>query len=381
MTDNERALYFPNLNGLRFIAALLVLVTHLELFKEMFGLPNIWGNPVVLSMGSMGVDLFFVLSGLLITYLLLIEKKRNATISIGRFYLRRILRIWPLYFLLIAVTFFVVPYTNLPLAKNVVGDSLLFYAAMLPNLALAIHPVVHYASISWSIGVEEQFYIIWPLLIKKFKRVQGPVELMIILFMGVKVAVHFLNPAIGHIVPWLKDFVVMTRIECMGIGAWGACLMYRRRAHVFYNRFLEIAAALSIFPATLLLEFIGMDDLKHWVYSGCFVIILLNAAGNPKTIFQLEHPALKYLGKISYGIYMYQYFAIVFAMLLLKGIDNMVLYNLLYYPLAITIVVIIASVSYRYFEQPFLKLKPEPLKDPLPEEEETEYLVMPKQGQ
>ena len=94
VTPTDR-LYFPNLNGLRFIAALLVIVHHIEQLKYIYGLPNNFSSSFVQIIGELGVILFFVLSGFLITYLLLEEEKRTTTIAVKNFYLRRVLRIWP----------------------------------------------------------------------------------------------------------------------------------------------------------------------------------------------------------------------------------------------------------------------------------------------
>ena len=102
-------LYFPNLNTLGFLAAMLVMVHHIELFKEMFGLPNIFHNHSIQLMSKIGVTFFFVLSVFLITYLLLLEQNTYETIDIKAFYMRRILRIWPLYYLIIMLAFFIFP--------------------------------------------------------------------------------------------------------------------------------------------------------------------------------------------------------------------------------------------------------------------------------
>ena len=98
--------YFKNLDGIRFIGALMVIIHHIEQNKSVFGIANIWNNPVIQSIGPLGVNLFFTLSGFLITYLLLKEYNTNKTIDVKSFYIRRILRIWPLYFLLIIIGFF-----------------------------------------------------------------------------------------------------------------------------------------------------------------------------------------------------------------------------------------------------------------------------------
>ena len=101
MNQNSNKIYFPNLNGIRFIAAFAVILHHLEQFKYLLGYKNNWENPIIHQIGPLGVILFFVLSGFLITYLLLVEEKQTKTISIKSFYMRRILRIWPLYYLII----------------------------------------------------------------------------------------------------------------------------------------------------------------------------------------------------------------------------------------------------------------------------------------
>ena len=107
----QKSIYFPNLNSIRFIAALLVIIHHIEQFKSVFNIyPNQMNNPVIGSFGPLGVRLFFVLSGFLITYLLFAEKEVSGTISITKFYIRRALRIWPLYYLIVLLAFFIVPY-------------------------------------------------------------------------------------------------------------------------------------------------------------------------------------------------------------------------------------------------------------------------------
>ena len=93
----KQKIYFPNLNGLRFIAAFLVIIHHVEQIKSISKIENFWGAiPFIGIIGKLGVILFFVLSGFLITYLLLAEENTFKKISIKKFYMRRILRIWPI---------------------------------------------------------------------------------------------------------------------------------------------------------------------------------------------------------------------------------------------------------------------------------------------
>ena len=105
--NNKIKLYFKNLNGVRFIAAFMVLICHIELNKKFFNIPNY--RETTKFLGHLGVDLFFVLSGFLITFLLIKEKDLFGKINFKNFYIRRILRIWPLYFLIVIFSLFILP--------------------------------------------------------------------------------------------------------------------------------------------------------------------------------------------------------------------------------------------------------------------------------
>ena len=150
----NKTIHLPGLNGLRAIAALSVMWGHT--FQSDFG--N-WGvEGFALPVVADGVTLFFVISGFLITYLLLNEQEQSHTISIPKFYMRRVLRIWPIYYLYLLVAVLVISTGNNP---NIWYYC--FFTANIPFILTAgIWPIVHY----WSIGVEEQFYLFWPWLVK-----------------------------------------------------------------------------------------------------------------------------------------------------------------------------------------------------------------------
>ncbi|TAH29454.1 MAG: acyltransferase [Cytophagales bacterium] len=169
--------FFNNLNTVHFIAASVVIVNHIEQVKSMFGLNNIWNNHIIKQIGELGVLLFFVLSGFLITYLLLEEKKYLKTIHIEAFYIRRFLRIWPLYYLIVIisivilnkVSLFEIPHISQNFYDTYLYIKIVLFILMLPNITLLFFGVLPYASQTWSIGIEEQFYLFWTRLIKKFK--------------------------------------------------------------------------------------------------------------------------------------------------------------------------------------------------------------------
>src|ERR1700722_5062097 len=169
-------IYFPALDALRAIAMLLVFTAHLGPGADIVGVGSIWTAPAAL--GAIGLILFFVLSGFLITYLLLAEQKDRKRIDIPRFYLRRILRIWPLYFIIVGISQFLIPCTGLFGLDSIYSatapnfrQASLYYLFFLPNLAfLTVSPVNPLLGYTWSIGAEEQFYLIWPLVLRLGRR-------------------------------------------------------------------------------------------------------------------------------------------------------------------------------------------------------------------
>ena len=106
--SNSHKIYFSGLNALRFFAAYFVLLHHGETIRAKFGLPNFEAYSFFRN-GMIAVSVFFVLSGFLITYLLLDEIQRTNDVSIKKFYSRRILRIWPLYYLLVFIGLALIP--------------------------------------------------------------------------------------------------------------------------------------------------------------------------------------------------------------------------------------------------------------------------------
>ncbi|MDP1800300.1 MAG: acyltransferase, partial [Bacteroidota bacterium] len=172
--EGSKNIYFKGLNGLRFFAAFAVIITHIELIKDQMHCPNLYyTSKMIFELGGLGVVFFFVLSGFLITYLLLKEKELTDTINVKKFYIRRVLRIWPLYFLIVILGFFVLPHFHFMeisfFAKynaHLSVFNLVLFLVMLPNLAFAIFKPLPHIGQLWSIGVEEQFYLLWPWVVK-----------------------------------------------------------------------------------------------------------------------------------------------------------------------------------------------------------------------
>lgn len=373
VTSTDR-IYFPNLNGLRFIAALLVIIHHIEQIKYIYGMPNDFSSSFVQIIGELGVILFFVLSGFLITYLLLEEEKRTNTIAVKNFYLRRVLRIWPLYFLIVIAALFILP--NIPMfvlpeyGRDVIYEDLpakmLLYVFFLPNLVSPLFGVVPYASLTWSIGTEEQFYLIWPPILKFFKKYR--MLLMFVILFGYLLFARLLFSSRTDFIPFkyeLNAFWQTFNIASMAIGGFFALLFHSN------SRFLKLFLNTPVFYAVLgftswllyqgvYFPHITVNDmpfpyLYKEFYSIWFGIIILNFAANKDNLISLEAKPLRYLGKISYGLYMYHSLGIVFALQTLRwlGVSS----NAVIYALSLILTVLLAGVSYAYFESYFLNLK------------------------
>lgn len=358
-------IYFPNLNGLRFIAAMFVIIHHIEAYKTFFNWQeNRLNLRFVELAGPLGVILFFVLSGFLITYLLLAEEKNVGEINIRKFYIRRMLRIWPLYFFILTLAFIILPnisiFTLPHYSKEVIYSGLflkiLLYTLFLPNLACVALSMIPYASHTWSIGTEEQFYLIWPILLQRVKKHR------ILLMAGIVISYLAVSIILnGNYIDGLpkmdtlRSFWSYFNIDCMAIGGIFALLHFQE------NRFLIMLRNNTLFyviiTVTVLLLSVGYHFryFHNQIYAVLFGIIILNFATNDSIKISLENKVMHYLGSISYGLYMYHPIAIILAFAIGRAINTNA--NWVIYPLTILFTIGIAAISYRYFESFFLKLK------------------------
>jgi peptidoglycan/LPS O-acetylase OafA/YrhL len=361
----KKKIYFPNLNGLRFIAAFLVIIHHIEQFKSIAKVENYWGKiPFINIIVKLGVILFFVLSGFLITYLLLAEEKAFKKISIAKFYMRRILRIWPLYFLIIILAFFVLPNIEVFIlpgyGKDVIYSNLfwklLLYIIFLPNLVLSFLGVIPYASHTWSIGVEEQYYFVWPVIIKHIKKYRVLLMFAIIFFyLGFKL---FLRTSIANNIPYSNVFRALLNlfpIDCMAIGALYSILLFQKSKFLKYLIRNDLFYFSIAIVTILILKGIRIPYIHYEFYSFFFGVIILNFAVNDKIKISLENKTLNYLGNISYGLYMYHPIAIVLALSIISSFGLKT--NWVLYPLCFILTIIMAGLSYKYFESFFLQFK------------------------
>ena len=363
--SKESGVYFPGLNGLRFFAAMAVAVSHVELMKQYHGLPNAYDKPAVYELGRLSVTLFFVLSGYLITYLLLVEKQRSGRIDVRRFYLRRMLRIWPLYFLVVLIAFLVLPrfgIFHIPRYTDALpshfGATFLLYLLFLPQLALSIYDPVPFAEPAWSIGVEEQFYLLWPALMRRSKNFAALALAIIVAVVGARylaLAMAKANRADeGALLIWKRviNYLYFTRIECMAIGGLFAWIVFTNKKKLLaflQNGFVQVAT--YALTAWLLVTDSFKPIFNYGWYSVCFGVLILNISANPRSLIRMNSRAFDFLGNISFSIYMLH--EICIQLVIAAGwTQNAVLYGV-----SMLLTIGAASASYVWFERPFLRLK------------------------
>lgn len=353
--------HFPGLNALRFYAALAVVYLHIDqnLRPRPF-LAQIL-RPFLIDAGS-AVNLFFVLSGFLITYLLLREQAANGDVAVGKFYLRRMLRIWPLYYFVVILGLLVFPLVFGPgysLSVFSAGQSsdvlpvsvkLILAFLLLPNFASISAPMIHI----WSIGVEEQFYLAWPWVARNKTRILK-------VCFGILVIKFALAPILPLVVntPGALAIFSELRFECMAIGALGAYAYFQGYSWLkwCYHPVAQVFGW-GAFVCAAMLQ-LAIEPYTNAIMATAFVVVILNVATNPRSLVRLNHPILERMGRVSYGLYMYHF---PFLYLVLRLAQYLSLADAPWFPTVFFVVSLVgtwlvAELSYRWLETPFLNLK------------------------
>lgn len=368
------SLHFTNLDIVRFAAAFYVLTNHTyDYLRDIYHLPayllksaggdsnrfTLFFAPVhqFLKNGGFGVDLFFLISGFLITSLLLKEKLDHGHIDVKRFYIRRILRIWPLYFLIIAGAFaFATYYTAEPfLVKDIYPH--LFFVSNFTQISAGAW-CSGKLFVLWSICIEEQFYLVIPLLLifvpsKRLPLVLGGLILLSIIIR----ALLFWQ----YEYPWFAIYLhTGSRFDTLAVG----CLL----GYLNYTGFrFQPTQRIRAFIAAWLLLFLCFTDVFYYdsfiravIFKYVYVLplsfLFLDLVQN--ILPGLRHPFWRWmntLGKYSYGIYMYQVFVIVVADHL-SG-DYFSKSRWVFIILSLGLTLLISFLSYEIFEKHFLTLK------------------------
>lgn len=360
--------HFPHLTGMRFLAAMAVLLFHtFGLGREIWGdFSEKWDFQILaklMNKGHLGVSFFFVLSGFLLTSILLRELKIKGEINVKAFVLRRILRIWPLYFLVILFGFFVFPL--LPFGQETTHE-FWRYAFFLSNIDEIIHGMndpLNFLTATWSISVEEQFYFFWVfvLLVLPFQKNRhffvffGLTILLTLIFRSMHYSdertIYF------HTLSVVSDFAIGGILALLSLqkgfknwfkhlARWKIILFYLLGFSVFYLETKIFQGSLFIFERIVVACFFGFFIAEQLLASHSF--------------FKVDSiPVLSRLGEWTYGLYLFHCVWIYYVQSIFVAnqwttqIHHFVLYLLLIVGLSIAS----SFLSYRYFEQPFLNLK------------------------
>lgn len=368
-TVSKKHVFFENLDGFRFLCFLSVFFSH-GFFTNDKQIENsgtyqfikfgLFGN------GGLGVNFFFVLSGFLITYLLIVEKKLNGQIDIKKFWLRRILRIWPLYYACVAFGFYI-----FPLLKTAFGQvpnetaHLWTYLTFLNNFDYIKtgSPDASILSVLWSVAIEEQFYFFWPVLLYLL-----PVKryyIAFILVILISLVFRTFNPE-----PRMLQHHTLSCIGDMAVGAFGAWLVSERsrfkswivelRRYQIFTIYMALAA-IYFFKSEIFYQTFLTTILERLIIAIIVLFVILEQSYSQRSFFKFSNfKTVSKLGLITYGLYCLHFIGILIATNTTKMLGlNTHLWQVLFLDTAIAylLTVFIAKLSYKYFEKPFLKLK------------------------
>jgi peptidoglycan/LPS O-acetylase OafA/YrhL len=363
--------YFENLDGLRFILAFVIFSGHSLLghtfaavcpFDFLKRLVSLFSN------GGLAVSFFFTLSGYLITYLLLEENEVSGTLHLRDFYLRRVLRIWPLYYLVLLFSFFIYPWIKMQLGYVDQNPFRLAYQALfLSNFdsitvdesgLTGVAPMM--ISINWSIAIEEQFYLVWPLLFL----VIGPKRFWMVSILVIATSFYCRYFVLSGPASYYHTFAVMSDL---GMGALFGCLSFQFPS--FAESFKKLdryrigavytcGVLLLLYPE--LLAYIHLDS--RIVFTLYFAFIILEQNYSENSLFKIGHSSgLSRLGKYTYALYLLHPVGIQASILIFRFLrsdpDQNFLNGLLYAGISFVSTMALSYISYHYFEVLFLRLR------------------------
>lgn len=349
---STRPAHAPALDGVRGLAIALVLVHHT---KHFFAIPE-WMNGLS-EAGWSGVDLFFVLSGFLISTILLRGKGRPR--QLRTFWARRALRIFPLAYLVLGVLY-VGNAMHLPgMLQPITSEVWWWFALYGGNLWITTHgwPLLGGLAVLWSLAIEEQFYMVWPLVVRFLPRVVLPFFLLLLVvlapFARAYVRTHYGGPA--------PLVFTLGRADALAVGGLLAMLVESPRTQAITLRVARFLALPGLVLGVVLAQ-LPHAELPPWYPVGqysfvalCYAPIVAAAVRPGRVLTWLLTPrALRTLGERSYGVYMWHYMlgpltVAWFGVSPTSSVPGILTWLVLVWALT--------SLVYRYFERPLLELK------------------------
>lgn len=364
--QKKKRVFFRNLDGLRFYSYASVFFFHVWLlYFDRYDIEG-WTEKTLRFLfqnGEVGVNFFFVLSGFLITYLLIQEKKLTGKIHIVNFWIRRILRIWPLFYAV--VVFGLIVYPQL---KTVIGGEQTpvanpwTYFFFVNNFDFLHHGAPAMISILWSVAIEEQFYLTWPLILslvplRRFKYVFYTIIAGSLIFRffhaGDERVLQFHtlavigDMALGALSAYYITFNTRFQQWIANLPKWSIVLLYVATAVVYVFR-------KDIFPGELMV-------FERIVFASLFAMIILEQNFSDRSFYKVgDYRRISKLGIYTYGLYCIHVSAMTVTEILFgkAGLDMKDPAVLLAAgTIAFFITMGLAWLSYHYFEKQFLKVK------------------------
>ena len=332
---------FPSLDGIRAICITLVVFSHVcNAYQFADGT-----RKIITSTGILGVQIFFVISGFLITTLLLKEKVNTGNISLRFFYLRRVLRIFPVVFLYLACLLLlnIIFHLHIPV-KSFIGAAL-----FLANLSYfqSSWYTLHY----WSLSIEEQYYLVFPFMLKKCINY---IHLLLVIFICFIIFLRALAYS-GHFPNWpFLQYIGFLIYQSDGVlmGSLIAILCFKN--HIPFAFLQKYCVYLNFLLPVLICVFhfgvIGFDAVNPAITSLFIAVLLLcntRQHNNPLYRF-LNNRHIMFIGKLSFSIYIWQQ--------LFTSTDGK-FGKLTHLPLNLLLIFLAAWCSYTFFEKKFLKMK------------------------
>jgi peptidoglycan/LPS O-acetylase OafA/YrhL len=375
--------YFKNLDVLRILAAIMVVIAHgygswngwnglPSIFRanvENIRKPNLLGKFFTQLIDNLGfgVDIFFLISGFLITYILLKEKEMFGTISIKKFMVRRSLRIWPLYYLIVIFAPILIMFSNYikpHWMASTPEPNYLPYYFFLGNFDIIstgewMFPFAHL----WSICVEEHFYLIWPFILAFV-----PNRHLIKVFVAIIIASmvsrgYYFTYNIGNSGAQIY-LNTICKVDVIIIGAITAYIYHRKPILLNIPKYLRILLLIGFIVLISNVSIYSAENLfqvlmKKYLFVIWVGFLMLNFMFNKQPIFNLKKmKVLNYLGKISFGIYIYHNILLSLItdnILARYGSERVTFVR--FFIIYIGATVLMAIISWELFEKQILKLK------------------------
>ena len=367
-SPKSQRFYRPELDTLRFFAFFGVFVFHVIPNDPQFYQTHHLLTPTVVplicavsSAGAFGVDLFFALSAYLITTLLIREEEVRGSIDARAFYVRRILRIWPLYFFFIAVAALVPIWDR---TQHLAWPFIAGYLLLSGNWVYVSLGLPHsIASPLWSVSIEEQFYLVWPLALRRLSRRQ-----LVFVVIGLLVLANLVRAflVLSHSLGAGVEYNTFARIDAIALGILVAYFLGSEAPSLsLFNRTALAAASLVVWCLVAAFTTLNAQTevapvmgtlLGRPLVAMAAAGLLVAAIGAPAAGARaLANSWLTYLGRISYGLYVYHAAGLLVAWHLFRG--NSVKVYAAYALTGFALTVAFSAISYRWLESPFLKMK------------------------